>query len=473
MPTKSLFPKPPLFPKSRRKTSMFASDDRRYGPRRGGGLPGKWILAAIPVGLLALELLLRVGVGIAGKTAELNAYQGEPANSTDYRFRALTRDRQPVRGIPGYGGLAATLHPLTGYQLQPSQQNASLQINAQGFRSTEDVPLVKPQNEVRILVLGDGSAFGSGTANNQATFAQRLEERLNQQVQEQKNNRGKYRPDVLPYFADEMEKALKLPPKIQDGRYRVINAAVPGYLSGNTLADFTQRLQAYEPNMVVLMGGYGDLLMPSDRPAAELGVEALVAKPIGHTWGHLREGVQGVFNHLYLTKALRYWVLKPTPSLAQAVNPLGPVDQSLGAQFTDDAAELGRRADRYQQNLLQLAALTQSQKLPLMVTLTPELHQRSVDRQSPAEKQRLSELGETYQTRVKQGYQALDQSVQAVKRSHSNVILVPLDKSLNRLEGEAFRDTVHLTDGAQTAVSDRLYETIAPMLQVKAKPFGS
>jgi hypothetical protein len=461
-----------MFTKSRRKTSMFsdARDRGRYGRRRQS-IPTPWLIAAIPVTLLALELLLRVGVGIAGKSGELNAYQGEPTIATNYRFKPFTTDQKPVQGVPGYGELAVQANPLTGYQLLPSQQNAALQINAQGLRSSEDIPLVKPANEVRILVIGGSTAFGSLVSNNQTTFAHQLENRLNEQVKTQKGNTTKYRPDVLPFFADEMEKALKLPPKIADARYRVINAAVPGYLSSNTLADYTMRLQAYQPNVVVLMNGYEDLLTGADRAAAQLPTDQLAAYPWVHLGGSLREGFQGMFNHLYLTKALRYWVLKPEPKLEQLVNPLSPDGKTLADQLSADATGLTPRIDRYQQNLAHLATLTQSTKTPFVVALSPELRQREAAKQTPAEQQRLAALGNPYQERVKTGYIALDRAIQTVKAKHSNLIIVPLDKTLNQVDGEAFRDTVNLTDNAQVAVSDRLYQTIAPMLLVKPKPF--
>jgi hypothetical protein len=459
-----------MFTKSRRKTSMFsdARDRGRYGRRRQS-IPTPWLIAAIPVTLLAVELLLRVGVGFAGKTAELNAYQGEPPIATAYRFKPFTSDQKPVQGVPGYGGLAVQAHPLTGYALMPQQGNAALQINAQGLRSSEDIPIGKPTGEVRILVIGGSTAFGSLASNNQTTFAHQLENRLNQQVKEQKGNTTKYRPDVLPFFADEMEKVLKLPPKIADARYRVINAAVPGYLSSNTLADYTTRLQAYQPNVVVLMNGYEDLL--SDRAAAQLPTDQLAAHPWAHLGSSLREGFQGIFNHLYITKALRYWVLKPAPKLEQLVNPLSPDGKNLADQLSADANGLTPRVDRYQQNLAQLATLTQSTKTPFVVALSPELHQRETAKQTEAEKQRLSALGNPYQERVKTGYTALDRAVKTVKTKHSNLIIVPLDKTLNQVDGDVFRDTVNLTDNAQIAVSDRLYQTIAPMLLVKPMPF--
>jgi hypothetical protein len=456
----------------RRKSSIFSNSSYSSYSRRRRKISTPVLIGAIPVTLLVLELLLRIGVGLAGKSAEINAYQGEPAIATAYRLQPLTSDNQPIKGLPGYGELAVQVHPLTGYQLRPNQENAALKINTQGLRANEDIPINKPANEVRILLIGDSSAFGSLVTNNQVTFAQQLENRLNQQVTAQKANPGQYRPDVLPYFADEMAKVLKKPPKIRAANYRVINAAVPGYLSSNTLVDFIMRLQQYQPNMVILMDGYGDLLSPADRAAATLPIEQLAAHPIAHFGASIREAVQGLFNHLYLTKTLRYWILKPQPEIQQLVHPLGG-PQPLSEQLPDDPAQLNQRIDRYGRSLAQLANFTRSRKIPLLVALSPELHQRQPTKHTAAETQRLKALGTAYQNKIQTGYQALEKAISQVKSQHSNVIPVPLAPTLNQLDGEVFQDTIHLTDEAQSAISDRLYQTIVPMLQVNPKPFGS
>ncbi|NJN48952.1 MAG: hypothetical protein HC805_03085 [Alkalinema sp. RL_2_19] len=119
-----------MFTKPRRRKSSIFSDSRygsRYSRRRHK-IPTPVLLAAIPMALLVLELLLRIGVGLAGKGDEMNAYQGEPAIATAYRFKPLTASQAPVRGIPGYGGLAVKSSPITGYQLVPGQENAALKI---------------------------------------------------------------------------------------------------------------------------------------------------------------------------------------------------------------------------------------------------------------------------------------------------------------------------------------------------------
>ncbi len=457
----------------RRQSSLFANSKYRNYNRSRGSIPQPWLIAAIPLAFLAIEILLRVGVGIAGKGAELDAYEGEPANVTDYRFKPLNAAKQSLQGEPSYGRLAVQSHPLTGYQLTADQKNAAVVINAQGVRSETPIELVKPKNEVRVLLIGGSTAFGKFSRSNQVTFAQRLENRLNQQVQAQKTGQGKYRPDVMPYYADELEKALKLPPKIREANYRVINAAVPGYTSANTLADLSSRLLPYQPDAIVLIDGYADLLTPASQVAASLGTdERLATNAIGHLASTVGEGVKGLCNWFYISKAWRYWVLKPEPTLAQRVDPLADGPTNLADRLASDDPELGARTDRYHRNLQQIARLSHGANIPLIVAIQPELSQRQAAKQTPAEKQRLEALGANYSQRVQSGYQRLQKALDAIKTDPkaAGMSTLTLKTGSEQFADGAFQDTIHLTDAAQEGVANQLYDAIAPKLQVQPKP---
>ncbi|NJK52280.1 MAG: hypothetical protein HC936_04655 [Leptolyngbyaceae cyanobacterium SU_3_3] len=226
-----------------RKTyqSSFSSYQKKKKP-----LPRLLILGSVSLILIGLELLARLGVGLAGKQNEFAAYEGEPLNVTAYRLRYLDRANQPYDGLPDRGRLKVRRSSLTGYRLVENQQSNAWRINEQGFRADQAIAATKPKDEVRIFVLGGSTAFGQMSSSNQTTFAHRLEARFNQQVAIQKSNSGKFRPDVLPYYADELAKAMSLPPRIQESRYRVVNAAVPGYASSNQLGQLA--LQIFPTN---------------------------------------------------------------------------------------------------------------------------------------------------------------------------------------------------------------------------------
>lgn len=356
-----------MFFRSSRKSSW--SSRSLYQKKKA--FPKRWILLSIPLVLIGLELLTRLLVGVTGKTAELNAFQGEPLNLTAYRLKFLNQSGQPFDGLPDHGQLTARRSPVLGYRLVGNQQNAVWKINEQGFRADQALSLDKPKDEVRIFLLGGSAAFGQLSSNNRATIAAQLESRLNQQVTAQKATPNKFRPDTLPYFADELEKALKLPPRIRETRYRVINAAVPGYASGNELAQFAFDVLPYKPDAIVLMNGYSDLLLPSTQEGVDVpNVEALLESAPRHlmvSWGNQ---LNQFFHQFYLVKGVQYWVLRPQMALKQMIP---PIETPVQDRLTTDAKELDRRSDRYRQNLQQVSRLASAAKIPLFVALQPEV----------------------------------------------------------------------------------------------------
>jgi hypothetical protein len=88
---------------------------------------------AIPLVLISLELLARIFVGFAGKSAELAAYEGQPALATAYGLKFLGQSQQPYDGILHRGRLAAQRQFGMGYSLVGKQKSQYWGINEQGF----------------------------------------------------------------------------------------------------------------------------------------------------------------------------------------------------------------------------------------------------------------------------------------------------------------------------------------------------
>ena len=446
----------------------------RYGlNRKKRSFPRWWVvLISIPLILLGLELLMRLYVGFAGKTAELEAYQGEPLNTTAYRLKYLNSSNKPLEGLPNGGRLMVKHSPLLGYRLIGNQQSNFWSINAQGFRSDQSIEPAKPKNEVRIFVLGGSTAFGQLSSNNQTTFASKLETLLNQQVATQKSNPRKFRPDVLPYFADELAKAMTLPPRIRESRYRVVNAAVPGYISSNELAQLTLQVLAYQPDFVVLVDGYADLLVPSSQEGVDIpNSDALLADASQHFFSSVGQSIQQGIYQSYLVRGFQYWVDRPQDDIHQLIPPTSS-ETALSQRLPADAQELSRRVNRYRTNLQQMARLTSAAKIPLVLILQPEITGRDPKKLSPQEKKILEQLGPAYPNRVRAGYTELRQAVRQVQSEFSkNVVVLNLDETYASFAGGAFQDAIHLTDEANTVVADRLQETIAKKLLLQPKPF--
>ncbi|MBE9009003.1 SGNH/GDSL hydrolase family protein [Pseudanabaenaceae cyanobacterium LEGE 13415] len=431
-------------------------------------MPKRWIVLSVPLVLIGLELLARLAVGVTGKTAELNAFQGEPLNVTAYRLRFLDQKGNAFDGLPDHGQLTAKRSPMLGYRLMSNQQSPVWKINEQGFRADQPISVDKPKDEVRIFVLGGSAAFGQLSSNNQNTIAAQLEARLNQQVAAQKATPAKFRPDTLPYFADELEKALKLPPRIREARYRVINAAVPGYASGNELAKLAFEVLPYKPDAIVLMNGYSDLLLPSASEGVDVPeVESLMESAPRHlmtSWGNQ---LNDFFHQFYLVKGIEYLVFRPHMAFKQLIP---PTDTPVQDRLTTDNQELDRRVDRYRQNVHQVSRLASASKIPLFVALQPEVSLRA-SKPAGREKEILQQLGSRYPDQIKSGYGKLQSAIEQVKRDTPGTSTLNLTETVNATQGEVFQDAIHLTDSANGAIANRLYDAIVPRLHVQPKPY--
>lgn len=112
--------------------------------------------------------------------------------------------------------------PLLFWKLRPSSTN---NVNARRYRG-KIVPYVKPQDTLRILVIGDSCAYGAFVDDERDTYAHILEDKLN-------------------------AKSSK--------RFEVINAGVPGYSSLQGLRYLKTELLKYQPDCIIVGFGFNDL----------------------------------------------------------------------------------------------------------------------------------------------------------------------------------------------------------------------
>lgn len=452
--------------RTNRRFSLKRKRSRSFRPLR--------VLLAIPIVLIAAELLLWLAAGDL-----LRNYEGEPPLVADYRLQFINSQGQPYDGLPQGGRLAVSRSTFSGYELVGDRQGDRWQIDAQGFRSDRPVPAQKPQGEIRIFVFGGSTAFGYLSSSNDTTFASQLETRLNQRVKQQKESPEQFQPAVLPYLREDVDKALARPPRIRAGNYRAVNAAVPGYASGNELAQLATQIIQYNPDVAIVVDGYADLMLPSDREAVDIpGTEELLEDAPTHFYRHLSQQVRSWIDSTYLIKGIQYWILKPhqrplsrwAPQLSVVgKNPNVPLSDYLA----DDKAEIERRVNRYLDRLRQMSRLTQALNIPLIAVVQPELTTRPEDRLSATERAVLNRLGPQYAQHAEASYQLLSQNLEQLKGElPNNVKLLDLSKLYQDFEGQAFQDAVHLTDEASSVLSDRLYQNVTRLFLLQPKPYG-
>lgn len=466
---------------------------RRYWKsRHQRNTPGKPFIIGLFVGIpLAAELLARVLVATQVLTLPSPTHTTEQVDITEaYQVEFVTRDGKPYPYSP-QGELQATYDPLLGYGLLPNQQGDFWHINAEGFRDSESIPQSKPPGEVRIFVLGGSEAFGELSSSNQATFSLQLQERLNQRVAAQQANPDRFQPPILPYRADQVAEVLALPPQIRPGQYRVINAAVPGYISGNALGQLLYRVSSYDPDIVIMLGGHGDLLIPSQALGAGIPIlEKVVVPPANPSLGDrtvqplqwLRQGVNSLIGRLYLVQLWQNATLKDPasdePEPVKSLNVMVDPGQGSLASYLATGDELTRRIDRYQQNMVQMVRWTSATQKRLLLVLSPEITGRDPQKMDGSEARIVTDLGQTYTSQIPPAYEQLLKAAQAVASRSANASALNL-YALNAAEGSPqagqalFQGPVSLTDAGQTVLAERLYGAIVSGLAIEPKPFGS
>ncbi|MEC4982957.1 MAG: SGNH/GDSL hydrolase family protein [Oscillatoria sp. PMC 1068.18] len=441
-----------------------------YKKRRRQSVSPLWIILSIPLSLLILELLTRIFVGIAGKGQQLATYQGVPPIVSAYRLQFLSENNQPYDGLANEGSLIAHQNLAGGYQLAGEQKSNFWTINAQGFRDEEPVPVAKPQGEKRIFLLGGSTAFGQWNQSNQATIAHKLEARLNERVGQQKRSPEKYRPNALPFYKPERVKALAKPPKIREGQYRVINAAIPGYTSGNELAQLALQILPYQPDLIIVLNGYGDLMLPSSQEETEIPqLEGFLNNAPRHFWAYLTQPLQNWLRNTYLVKSVQHWVLNPEPSLAQMSLVVTEANKPLAEYLPTDATELERRIARYSNHQKQMVRLSAGAGIPLVVAVQPEITGRASDQLLPSEQKIMADLSPDYLERVKQGYSELIQANETLEKAFPrNVKTMNFYNLYEKFPQIAFTDTVHLSEEANQEMAQSLYYTVTglPKMQI-------
>ncbi|ACK68503.1 lipolytic protein G-D-S-L family [Gloeothece citriformis PCC 7424] len=438
-------------------------------PKRYGKVP-LLLLAVSPVILIiGLEVVARIYVGITGKANEIS---GDSPIEKAYRLKFLTEMQQPIEGLSDNGNLVVTRNPSFGYKLVENQKSDFWQINEQGFREQEPLPLAKPKNEFRIFILGGSTAFGQGTQKNEETISHKLELRLQQRVAQQTRTPEKYRPDVFPFFVPTRQKLMKLPAKIHPKKYRVINAAIPGYTSGNSLAQFALQIFPYQPDMIVIIDGYADLMLPSSQAKADVPkVDEFLQDASAHYRTYLNQSFKHWLDKTYLVKTLDQLVFKPQPTLAQNSLIIPAQAKSLDQYLPADEKELSLRIKRYQENHKQLIRLAAAARIPVIIATQPEITGRPADKLLPQEAMIRNRLGNKYVEKMPQAYNKLIQANQQLAKTFpKNIASVNLYNLNQSFKEPMFSDSIHLTESANTFIAEKLYYTITSSEKIQIIP---
>jgi lysophospholipase L1-like esterase len=456
--------------KSRRKLYIGKKQPRKQ-------VSPLWILVSIPLLLIILEIFARLFFSFTGKPPRLASDQDNSPLNQAYQLQFLSND-QPIEGLPEGGSLGMERNPVLGYQLVPSQDSQFWQINEQGWREDVSIPQDKPSNEIRVFIIGGSAAFGYRSNSNQDTIAQKLEQQLNQRVEQQRNQPNLYQPEVLPYYKPDQQRLLQKTPRLREGNYQVINAAVPGYASGNQLAQLALKILPYDPDLVIVMGGYKDLMLESEESFAEIPlIDTYLSDARQHFRAYLRKPLNNWAQKSDLLQMTMAWMETPPVAITQETlilnhNPTEPLVSYLPQQ----PSELVERVERYRQNNLQMVRLSAGAGIPLISAVQPEITGRNLDNLPPQEQEIINQLGSNYIQEIQNAYTELSKANAQLERIFpNNVDSVNLYPIYSDFANQAFIDPIHLTSEANSLAAQRLYETIVkmPQLQVAPRPPGT
>ncbi len=417
---------------------------------------------AIPVILIFLEVLTRILIGFSGEKEQVKIKSTEPPHVNAYSLKFVNEQQQSYATLAKDGSLVAQRSLSVGYELKGNQENEFWQINDRGFRDRLNLPLDKPKDEIRIFLLGGSTAFGQLNSSNEDTIAAHLQNFLKFRVKQQKQSPDAFRPDSLPLDATERQEVNALPLAIKPGKYRVINAAVSGYTSGNQLAQLAVEILPYKPDAIVVLDGYHDLMLPSSEKLSDIPeLEKYINDPLIHFRAYLSQVFQPVFHYSYLARTIKSWVDYKPPLVAQTSLVLTEEIKPIEKYLPQDKKELNRRVERYFDNHKQIARLCAGARIPLTIALQPEITGHNYSKLSPVEKEIVVQLGRKYIQKIKSNYPAFVASSHRLQKYlPKNIQFVNFYNHSDKLPVPIFNDAIHLTDSANAAIAKQLFETI-------------
>ncbi|NJK59219.1 MAG: hypothetical protein HC918_01650 [Oscillatoriales cyanobacterium SM2_1_8] len=410
-----------------------------YGRRRS---LGRWLI----YGAIALVLLLPLAEFGAGRWLAAR----QPDRQTTVSLQQAYRLRWQDGGDPTGEGLAVQAHPLLGYELLP-QRSDRWRIDRQGFRLAADLSETKPADEIRIFVLGNSTAFGSLAANNEGAVGAQLETLLQERLQSQKTQPTRFKPVYLPFYADQIEAMAALPPRIREGKYRVIPAGVPGYASGNELALLVHRVLDFAPDAVILLDGYEDLRLPETQAAAAPPAKASIAPGLAY-----RQHLQAQFQSWWQSWHLVQWLRGDWQAAAHVETTFA------GDRFAATPTALAARVQRYHRNLKQTARVLRG--VPTLVALQPEITGKS--KLAPSEQAMRQRLDPLYPARAIAGYEALNRR----QGDFGHLRFSNLHRLFDNTAEAMFVDPIHLTAAGNRRLAERLYSLLEPVLATTPLP---
>ena len=379
----------------------------------------KWKKILVVVTASALTLAL----GVLGAEIYLRSKARVTTAPADYAMEFRTHRGQKISELEG--GLKLSLAPFTVYKNLPSQHTPVFNINSRGLRADEHAEL---DSSPKLIFLGGSAAFGYGARDDRETIEYALEQ------------------SVKPY--------------------RVLNAGVNGFLSGQELTYLVTELVDYDPSVVVAYDGWNDLFdsIYSNREDDELG--------FNNNFFSIEERLRSD----YETRVSLYRSLGRLAEATLSKSLLyGRVTQRFRAMsFAKTEMHMGRLdaiVTAYAGNLRKMALVSRACGARFVVVFQPELGQKP--HRTPAE-QRILDAGipgTAYRDEFPEAYREfLAKAKQLLTRDGVEWIDINESTKFAESTDELFMDVVHTNGRGNKLVAEIIGQRLNALSVDENKP---
>jgi len=326
--------------------------------------------------------------------------------------------------------------------------------NSHGLRGQE-ISLEKPENTVRVLVVGDSVSFGHGV-NDDQIFSYVLEQSLNEYLVEQK----------VAVAAE------------------VINTSVPGNSPFQEYHDMKRGL-AFSPDIIVLQITLNDIIEPFARWIfKDMGMEEGDLEIISHDYVLGKHNISNL-DHILRQKSALYLFLKDIAVRIRFRDPTGAhIAQKAAQKENYNAALLVLEPENPEvveewENALswirRMAALARERNIPFVILATPFDFQFTLEKEFAYPQQKLREFSEKEEIYFVDLLDILWQLLveQTDKEKTANQIIAEWRQDGSRLLQDFwetfFLDYDHLSPTGQKLVSSVLQPVILNALHLGAE----
>ncbi len=227
--------------------------------------------------------------------------------------------------------------PTLVYEVRPNYTTDGTRwTESHGILQSSDVPIDKPDNEIRIAVIGDSIAAGLyvRTASGVLPFPNRLEEYLNTHA------------------------------KRSRGRIRVLNFGADGYGTLQEARLLETKVLQFQPDLIILQYCFND----TSTSITPLTWYLRPTPSSSHLLGWLLSYIRA--------ESVPNLALRHTP-YAPNFGPISPVEQRYWEDLYDPESTTWARVE---EGFLQISKSTKRDKIPVVVAVFPLLLPRNADR---------------------------------------------------------------------------------------------